>query len=108
MISTNTWNLKILIKLMKMTEYTLRLKDKYPRKLGTGPTAKKIFKKINKHEVIILDFEDIEFMSRSFAQEYTVQKYYSNSKITEINMDISIEKLLEVVKKDFEQTCLKC
>jgi len=92
---------------MKMTKYTLRLIDKCPRKLGAGPTAKKIFNEINKYEEVILNFEEIKFMSRSFAQEYTVQKHFSQSKITEINMDISIKKLLEVVQKDFEQTCLR-
>ncbi len=92
---------------MKMTEYTLRLIDICPKKLGAGPTAKKIFNEINNYEEVVLNFEDIEFMSRSFAQEYAVQKYYSQSKITEINMDSSIKKLLEVIQKDFEQTCLR-
>lgn len=90
-----------------MTQYELRLKDKCPKKLGTAPTAKKIFNKINSYDNVILDFEGIEFMSRSFAQEYIFQRHYSKSEITETNMITSIKRLLEIVEEDFDQTCLK-
>lgn len=90
-----------------MTKLELRLIEKCPKKLGTAPTAKKIFKRIDKESEAILDFDDIEFMSRSFAQEYVFQKHNSQSQITEINMDDSIRQLLEIVEEDFRQSCLK-
>ena len=90
-----------------MTKFEFKLDEKCPKKLGTGPTAKKIFDIINDNEETILNFENIEFMSRSFAQEYVFQKYNSKSKIIEINMNDSIKQLLEVVTDDFNETCLK-
>lgn len=56
---------------------------------------------------VILNFQNIEFMSRSFAQEYVFQKYNSKIDITEINMSHSIRQLLDIVSEDFEETCLK-
>ena len=90
-----------------MVKLELKLSEKCPKKLGTAPTAKKLFDMINKESDVILDFENIEFMSRSFAQEYVFQKHYSKSEISEINMDNSIKQLLEVVRDDFEQSCLR-
>ena len=90
-----------------MNKTEIILENKYPKKLGMGPTAKKLFQEINKSSEVILNFENIEFMSRSFAQEYVFQKHNTKCKITEINMSQSIVQLLEIVEEDFKNTCLK-
>ena len=89
-----------------MTKLEIILEEKYPKKLGTGPTAKKLFQEIKNEKEILLDFKNIKFMSRSFAQEYVFQKYNASCDISEINMDDSIKQLLEIVQEDFEKTCL--
>lgn len=89
-----------------MNQIIINLEERYPKKLGMGPTAKKLFQEINMEKEVILNFKNIEFMSRSFAQEYVFQKYNTNTQITEINMDDSIKQLLEIVQEDFEKTCL--
>lgn len=89
-----------------MTKLEIILEERYSKKLGVGPTAKKLFQEINNETSVILNFENIEFMSRSFAQEYVFQKHNTNTHIEEINMDNSIQKLLEVVEEDFNETCL--
>lgn len=89
-----------------MSKTEIILEKEYPKKLGMAPTAKKLFQEINNESDVVLNFENIEFMSRSFAQEYVFQKHNSNSNITEINMSDSIQQLLEIVKEDFEKTCL--
>ena len=89
-----------------MTKSEIILEEKYPKKLGMGPTAKKLFQEINNEKEVILNFQNIEFMSRSFAQEYVFQKHNTRCNITEINMDASIKQLLEIVQEDFEKTCL--
>ena len=89
-----------------MAKKEMILEEKCPKKLGMGPTSKKLFQEINKESDVILNFENIEFMSRSFAQEYTFQKYNSKTNITEINMSESIKKLLSIVAEDFERSCL--
>lgn len=89
-----------------MTKIEIILEEKYPKKLGMSPTAKKLFQEIKNEKEVIFNFKNIEFMSRSFAQEYVFQKHNTNCNITEINMETSIEQLLEIVQEDFEKTCL--
>ncbi len=90
-----------------MDNITINLEEKFSKKLGVGPTAKKLFQEINQKSEVILNFENIEFMSRSFAQEYVFQKYNSDMNINEINMNESIKQLLNVVEEDFKKTCVK-
>ena len=52
---------------------------------------------------MILNFENIEFMSRSFAQEYVFQKYNSKPKVIETNMNENIEELLKLVTEEYEE-----
>jgi hypothetical protein len=89
-----------------MNNSEIILEEKYTKKLGMGPTAKKLFKEIDGEKEVILNFKNIEFMSRSFAQEYVFQKHNTTCHITEINMDASIKQLLDIVQEDFERTCL--
>lgn len=87
-----------------MTKLEINLEEKYSKKLGVGPTAQKLFEEIKNEENVVINFENIEFMSRSFAQEYIFQKHNTTTKIEEINMIESIEKLLDVVEDDFIKT----
>ncbi|WP_298522866.1 STAS-like domain-containing protein [uncultured Methanobrevibacter sp.] len=89
-----------------MSELEINLEEKYSKKLGVGPTAKKLFDEIKNESSVTLNFENIEFMSRSFAQEYVFQKHSSKIEIKEINMDDSIKMLLDVVEDDFKKSCL--
>ena len=86
-----------------MTKFKYKLIDRYPRKLGVGATAKVIFSKINAHEKAIIDFEGIEFISRNFGQGYVAQKHLSKTKITEINKNEFIEKLLKLASEEYEE-----
>lgn len=83
------------------------LEKEYGKKLGMSPTAKKLFQNVNNEEEIILNFENIEFMSRSFAQEYVFQRHYSNTDINEINLPDSISQLLDIVDDDFKESCIR-
>ena len=89
-----------------MNKTEIILEENYPKKLGMGPTAKKLFQEINAEKEVILNFKNIKFMSRSFAQEYVFQKHNTNTNIDEINMNDSIKQLLDIVQEDFEKTCL--
>lgn len=88
-----------------MTKLVIDLGERYSKKLGVRPTAKKLFQEINNETSVTLNFENIEFMSRSFAQEYVFQKHNTKATIDEVNLDESIQKLLEVVEDDFNETC---
>lgn len=89
--------------MINMSRIEINLSDRYKNKLGIGPTAKKIFHEANCYDEVILNFENIEFMSRSFAQEYVFQKYNSKSEIIEINMNDNIKKLLKLANEEYEE-----
>ncbi len=63
-----------------------------------------LFEEINRLDanVIELDFEGVEFMSRSFAQEYLMRKSRSEKDIHEKNKCSSIQKMLDVVERSFK------
>lgn len=50
-----------------------------------------------------MNFESINFMSRSFAQEHVSQKFNSNSKIIEINMNENIAGLLDLITEEYKE-----
>ena len=62
------------------------LENTFAKKLGMRTTAKRLFDEIRDEKKVILNFQDVEFMSRSFAQEYVFQKHNSNIQIKEENM----------------------
>lgn len=86
-----------------MTKIEYNLIDRCPRRLGFDARAKVIFSKINTHDEAIIDFEGIKFMSKNFSQGYVAQKYLSKTKITEINKNEFIEKLLKLVTREYEE-----
>lgn len=91
--------------LKKMNEKKINLKETYAKKLGMRTTAKRIFQDLDDElTVLILNFKDVEFMSRSFAQEYVYQKNNSCLQVKEVNMSEFIKGLLNVVEEDYNET----
>jgi hypothetical protein len=84
---------------------TIHLSKTFAKKLGLPTTAVKIFHDLTVDT--ILDFEGIEFISRAFAQEYVFQKHNSKVQITEANMSEFVRGVLDVVERDFDETCCK-
>ena len=83
----------------------IKLEQKFARKLGMRTTAIKLFNDLKDETEVKLDFKDIEFMSRSFAQEYVYQKDHSNIKIIQLNMSKFLKELLNVVHEDYMESC---
>ena len=46
-----------------------------------------------------MNFEGIEFMGRSFAQEYLNRKHFASFEVVEKNMSEDIEKMFEIILK---------
>lgn len=78
----------------------------FSNKIAMDSTAILLFQEFNCEEEVVLDFRNVDFISRSFAQEYVYQRYHSNVNIIEKNMNEFIKGLMEVVERDFEKTCL--
>ncbi|WP_405308998.1 hypothetical protein [Methanobrevibacter sp.] len=89
-----------------MNTVEINLEQTFAKKLGMRTTAMKLFRDLENETEAILDFKDIEFMSRSFAQEYVFQKHNSKVRIIESNMSDFVKGLLEVVEEDYKETCL--
>ena len=78
----------------------IKLYSEMSSNLITRNSLKAVFSKINKikEKKIIVDFENIEFVSRSCADEYLKQKAKSDKKIAEVNQSSDIKKMFEFVK----------
>ncbi|WP_299521873.1 hypothetical protein [uncultured Methanobrevibacter sp.] len=88
-----------------MDEKKVNLEKSFAKKLGMGTTAKRIFQDLDDElNVLILNFKDVEFISRLFAQEYVYQKNNSHVSIKEENMSEFIKELLNVVEEDYIET----
>jgi hypothetical protein len=68
-----------------------------------GQSARSFFEKIlnKKYNKVNLDFKNVEFMSRSFVQEYVYQRSNKKLEITEENLSPFVEGLLNVVEQDY-------
>lgn len=82
----------------------IKIEEVIHKNLGMNSSAKKLFRKLNDYSAnnITIDFSNVVFMSRSFTQEYLFQKLNSNKNISEQNVPENVQKMLDVVKKDFE------
>ncbi len=63
-------------------------------------SADKLFQVLNssKENKIIIDFSKIEFISRSFADEYLNEKQKTTKSITEKNLKINVKKMISIVE----------
>jgi 23S rRNA pseudoU1915 N3-methylase RlmH len=89
---------------MTVSVKEVKLEQEFYKKLGMRSSAEEIFEKINNSDSkIIMDFDNIEFMSRSFAQEYVYQKRISDVEIEEKNMSGIVKEMYNIVCEDYEK-----
>ena len=79
----------------------IKLKDEINSALDFNKSATDLFDKINKKDEtdITMDFEDVIFISMSFAQAYYASKKRSSKKITEINLSDDVKPMMEMIEK---------
>ena len=81
-----------------MSVIEVNLKNEIGSDLGSRQKIEKLFKNINTNaSKVIMNFEGVEFMGRSFAQEYLNQKHIANYEITEINLSEDIKKMFDMI-----------
>lgn len=79
----------------------IKLKEEFGVDLGSRSYAIELFKKLeNNSSNITIDFSDIQFISRSFAQEYLNFKIMASYEIEEINVPCIAKKMFNVVLKN--------
>lgn len=83
-----------------MVEIEIILKDEIGCDLGPRSKIEELFNNIDENATkVIMNFEGIEFMGRSFAQEYLNQKHYASFEVVEKNVPEDIEKMFTIILK---------
>ena len=70
------------------------------RDLSLRESADRLFEVLDssKENKIIIDFSKIEFISRSFADEYLNEKQKTTKSITEKNLKTNVKKMFSIVE----------
>ncbi len=88
-----------------MTSDKVKIEQELNKKLSRRSTARSFFKNLDiSFPKIIIDFTNVEFISRSFAQEYIYQKNNIDTEIIETNMVNFVENMMNVVEEDYAET----
>jgi uncharacterized protein YuzE len=79
------------------------IKDVISYSLEFNSDATELFKEINNisENEIIIDFSDIVFISRSFAQAYVSGKIKSSKIVHDVNIPDDVKPMLELVENNF-------
>ena len=81
-----------------MSEIEVFLKKEIGTDLGSRQKIEKLFKDFDENvSKVIMNFEGVEFMGRSFAQEYLNRKHIATFEVVEKNMPKDIEKMFEII-----------
>ncbi len=77
----------------------IKIYSRLGQNLVTRSSIEELFRFINALDElnIILDFEKVQFISRSCADEYIKQKNRTKKKINDINIGSNVEKMLNFV-----------
>jgi len=83
----------------------IKMEKEINKKLSRRASARKFFDNLDKSFTeLVIDFDNVEFISRSFAQEYIYQKHNKGINLIEKNMTDFVENMLEIVEKDYTET----
>ena len=83
-----------------MSELKIILEDEIGRDLGQRSKIEEIFTNISPNVTkVIMDFKNIEFMGRSFAQEYLNQKHFASFEVIEENVPEDVDKMFDMILK---------
>ncbi|WP_296806635.1 STAS-like domain-containing protein [uncultured Methanobrevibacter sp.] len=87
-----------------VNEHLIKISEELDSHLGMNFVAEEFFDGINNSDYnkITIDFDNVKFVSRSFAQEYLFQKLKTDKEIVEVNVPEDAQKMFDVVSKDFE------
>ena len=83
-----------------MSEIEIILSEKIDSDLGSRNKIELLFQNIpNDVSKVVMNFKGVEFMGRSFAQEYLNQKNKASFEVIEINMPNEVEEMFNVILK---------
>ena len=81
-----------------MNEIEIFLENEIDSDLGSRNKIEELYQNIpDDVSKVVMNFTGIEFMGRSFAQEYLNQKDKSNFEVIEVNVPEDVQKLFNVI-----------
>lgn len=83
----------------------IKLSEVFGNNIFTRRTISNLFSELNKiqDKIVEIDFSDVEFISRSCADEYIKQKKVTKKQIVEVNLSNNICSMFNVVKNQYEK-----
>jgi CDP-diacylglycerol pyrophosphatase len=83
-----------------MVETEIVLKEELGANLGPRHKMEELFENIDGNtSQVIMNFEGVEFMGRSIAQEYLNQKHVASFEVIEKNVPNDVQKMLDMILK---------
>lgn len=83
-----------------MSEIEIILSEKIDSDLGSRNKIENLFLNIPKDvSKVVMNFNGVKFMGRSFAQEYLNQKDKADFEVVEVNVPEDVKKLFDVILK---------
>ncbi len=81
------------------------LAKEFGNNIFTRSSISEFFKKLKKlkNSEILIDFKNVEFISRSCADEYIKQKNAIKKKLVEVNMSKNVYSMFDTVRKQYEK-----
>lgn len=81
-----------------MNQITIILEKEIGKELGIRSEIEDLFNSIDPNtSKVIMDFTNIEFMGRSFAQEYLNRKHFAPFEVIEKNVPEDIQKMFDII-----------
>jgi len=90
-------------------EKRISLFEVFNNNIVTRNSMSSFFEDLNSLEntKIVLDFENISFISRSCADEYLKQRRASKKKIVEVNMSENVCEMFKLVNRQYQKEGVK-
>ncbi|MBO4516049.1 hypothetical protein J5751_01090 [bacterium] len=81
-----------------MSELEIFLAKEIDSDLGSRNKIEELYKKIDDNvSKVVMNFNGVEFMGRSFAQEYLNQKNKASFQVVEVNVPDDVQKLFDII-----------
>lgn len=81
-----------------MKEIEIVLEKEIDSDLGSRNKIEELYENIDSDvSKVVMNFKGVEFMGRSFAQEYLNQKYAASFEVVEVNVPEDVQKLFNVI-----------
>jgi len=79
-------------------EIEILLAEEINPDLGSRNKIEKLYNNmVDNTSKVIMNFEGVEFMGRSFAQEYLNQKNKASFEVVEVNVSQDVRKLFDII-----------